>query len=140
MTKQDIFDKFTAEMNLRQISLKSHVFRVYSRFKPNEQNNVSIRHRVIQAKRKEQLLIVNFAFDAICSRKEIKVWSGNYVYQIVMDFENEDIIENAITDENTETSILNRVMIHNLWPYLREELHSDTAKAGIPVFTLPHRN
>lgn len=139
MTKQEIYNKFVSEFELVQIHLKQHNFKVILGFKPNIQNQVNIKHRLIRTKLKDLELNVDFGFDVLCTREETTVWKSAYIYNVVLRFVNKETINSVLQDEELKGVFENRQMIQFLWPYLRQELQSDTAKAGIPVFVIPPR-
>ncbi len=139
MIKQELYNAFISELKIQDILLKQRSFRLTHGFRQNTQNQVNISHKLVAYKHKDQNLSVDFKYEVVCTREDKTVWKSEYTYQVLMCFANPETISSVISDNELRELFENAQLNKFLWSYLRQELQSDTLKAGIPGFILPPR-
>jgi len=139
MTKQEMYKLFTGELKLKNILLINHAFRSNLGTVVSSPAQVTVKQRVSKISCKKLDLIVELIFEVLCMREGKIYWKSTYTYKLFFGLENEETIRNVLDDDELRSVFEKRQVPQFIWPYLRQELQTDTSKAGIPIFILPPR-
>lgn len=137
-SKQEIYNKFMQQLGWEKIILTKHEFSLDEQVKSGINIGLNIDSKLIYTGFIEKKLIINNRYELKAKQEDKIIWRGEYIYQLVL---NTDIsfYEELIKDTELKKLFeINQITLF-LWPYVRQEVMSDTQKASLPPVVLPPR-
>ena len=129
------FRQLISMIELRDVLITAEKFKKY---KANPSKKLSVGIKQGQANlRLTESLVAECEYTISIKSGRSKFFELFINFEIHFDVSEVEIVKNLLSNENISAFFKDLQLAKIVWPFLREEFHSATGKAGLRPFTLP---